>query len=296
MITYYHINGALVPSESATLGVADLALLRGYGVFDYFLFKKGYPLFIEDYLDRFTRSTALLHLSLPFDRLRLKECIFELIRANGIEEGGIRLLLTGGYSSNGYTPTAGNLLILQYPMPNSLTPAQRTNGLVLLSHNYQREIPEVKTINYLEGIRMLGDMQAAGADDLLYHDNGSIRESVRSNFFIVNDKGILVTPANKILKGITRKKLIKVANEFMPVECREVRLEELAAAKEAFVSSSTKGAAAVVKIDSEVIGSGKPGPICQKIQLAFEVYTDNYLEQHLSSSSSSSSSSSGLLS
>ena len=62
MITYYHLNGRIVPVSEAVLGVTDLAILRGYGIFDFFLFREGQPLFVEDYLDRFYRSAERMQL------------------------------------------------------------------------------------------------------------------------------------------------------------------------------------------------------------------------------------------
>ena len=99
MLNYCILNGHLTKSEEANLNLNDLAIIRGYGVFDFFLFKQKTPLFIEDYLNRFHNSAQLLGLLIPFSRGQMKEKIQKLIEANGEKEGGIRLLLTGGYAA-----------------------------------------------------------------------------------------------------------------------------------------------------------------------------------------------------
>ena len=181
-----------------------------------------------------------------------------LIQANGHSEGGIRLVLTGGYAEDGYTPVKPNMMILQYPYP---TYAQEKfeKGLSLMTFQHQRELPEIKTINYITGIWLLDKIKAANADDVLYHDGTYVRESVRSNFFLVSKEGTLITPSKKILPGITRKQILEVVDGIIEVEEREVMVTELQTAQEAFLTSSTKGAMPVVQIDGITVGEGVPG-------------------------------------
>ena len=131
MIQYYSVNGKFVPAREAQLKVNDLSIIRGYGVFDYFLFKRGIPLFLEDYLQRFYASAKLMELEIPVELPTFKESIFKLISLNGVEEGGIRLLLTGGYANDGYTPISPNWMILQYPLP-SIPKEKYEKGVKLL--------------------------------------------------------------------------------------------------------------------------------------------------------------------
>ena len=117
MIQYYCLNGEIVPAETASLKVTDLAILRGYAMFDYFLFESRQPYFFDDYLDRFENSAKRLGLEVPISRENLKSQIFRLIETNGIDKGAIRLVLTGGYADDGYTPKNPNFVILQHAFP-----------------------------------------------------------------------------------------------------------------------------------------------------------------------------------
>ncbi|MFQ5448589.1 MAG: aminotransferase class IV, partial [Saprospiraceae bacterium] len=184
MIRYYSVNGELVPKESASLGANDLAILRGYGLFDYFLVKNGCPLFFEDYLDRFWNSSKQLRLEVPVSREELTRRIFEVIHANDQPDAAIRLVLTGGYAADGYTPAGrANLLILEHGFPTY--PATKyDDGAILMLHEYQRQFPTAKTINYVVGINLLPQMKEMGPEDLLFHFGGYISETTRSNFFI----------------------------------------------------------------------------------------------------------------
>lgn len=274
----YVINGQLTDADQAVLGVRDLALLRGYGIFDYFLFDRYQPLFLEDYLRRFYRSAQLMHLEVPVAAEELESQILDLIRTNEFVRGGLRLVLTGGYSTDGYTPEAGNLMIMQYPWPEH-PPQCYTQGVRLLTHRYQREVPEVKTLNYMTGIRMLPKLRKAGAKELLYFQDDRITESTRSNFFVVMKDGTLVTPGEDILLGITRQEILALAQPLTRVEVRDLHLHELANIEEAFLTGSTKKVMPVVQINGLQIGTGRPGPFTREMMQAFAQHCTRYAEE-----------------
>ena len=276
MVKYYSINGKLVPKEQAVLGVNDLGIIRGFGIFDYFLVHSKQPLFIDDYIARFFQSAEKVHLDLGISIAQLKNQIYELIEANGIAEAGIRLVATGGYATDGYTPTQPHIMILQYPY-SPPGPEKYEKGVKLLSMNFQREVPDVKTTNYANGIRMIPKLKEAGALEVLYHDGSFLRETVRANVFIITEDGRLITPASKILHGITRKKVLEVSKDHFKIELREVALKELKHAKEVFITGSNKKVMPVVQVDDWVIGDGKPGEGYRKIAKLFREYSASYL-------------------
>src|SRR5258708_5973136 len=100
-----------------------------------------------------------------------------------------------------------------------------------------------------------------GADDVLYRQDGVIAECPRSNFFLVTAAGALVTPGRDILRGITRMKILELAKGEFVTEERDVLLEELRDAREAFITSTTKHVLPVVAIDGVPIGNGEIGPV-----------------------------------
>jgi branched-chain amino acid aminotransferase len=269
MLLYHHINGALTDTHAAAIGLNDLGLLRGYGIFDFFLVKNKQPLFFQDYMDRFSRSADLLGLELPFSREDTYDHIQELLDANQLNDAAIRLVLTGGYADDSYTPSSPNYIIMQHPMP-AVPEAYYTKGIKLMSYPFERELPEIKSTNYLTGIRIRNLLKQAGAPEVLYHNGASISESARSNFFIVTNEGVLVTPEEKILHGITRKQILHLAQDLqIPTETRTLLLSELPKAREAFLTSTTKGVLPVTQIDDITIGNGAPGPISQQLMQAF---------------------------
>ena len=272
---YYSVNGEIVPVAQARLGAADLGLLRGYGVFDYFRVVRGTPLFIDDYLARFERSVNLLNMELPVTLAELKRHIHELIEANSASEAGVRLLLTGGYSPDGFTPAEPNLVVLEHP----LTPPDEERyrrGSNLTVYEYVRDIPEVKTTNYAVAIQQLPQQRAADAIDVLYHQQGRVSETSRSNIFIVK-AGVILTPGERILRGITRKQILHLARERFEVQETEITLEDVYSADEVFITSSVKGVMPIVKVGESVIGSGQPGDVSRQLVKAFAAHVEDYL-------------------
>ena len=276
MLEWVFVNGQYLQRDAARLHVADLSILRGYGVFDYFRYDKGKPRFLLDYLNRFRRSAATLHLEVGLTDRELTEVVHQLIKRNGGGNGGIRLLLTGGYAGDGYTPTSPNLLALPY----GFTPPAAewyAGGCTVWLHPYERQLPTVKSIDYLEGIRIQPQLRAAGAQYPLYVDREDyVRESDRSNFFIVRG-GTLITPDVDVLAGITRLHLLRLARVLhLPTEERRVPATELWQADEVMICSSIKGAMPVRKaIDSrsgEVVDFGAPGPVTRQLMQSWDAY------------------------
>ena len=257
-----YLNGEILPAEKAQIHVSDLGLVRGYGIFDFFRAINGQPIFIEDHLDRFHNSARLMGLPIPESRERLREIIHEIIRLHPHKLLGVKMILTGGYSLDGYTPAENpNLIVTAKPF--EFKPADV--GMKLMSMEYRREIPEIKTLNYIVPIRALQQMKAMGADDVLYHQNGKISESSRSNIFIVKNEKI-ITPLDGALFGVTRKHILNFAKNHFVVEERDVTTQEYFEADEVFTTGSTKRIIAITQTDTHIFGNGALGKVTKKLQ------------------------------
>ncbi|MDR7129011.1 branched-chain amino acid aminotransferase [Algoriphagus sp. 4150] len=249
-------DGQIISTEKASIHPMDLGLIRGYGIFDFFRTVNFKPLFLDSYLDRFFASAEKTFLPLDYSRAELKAVIQDLIEKNHLKEGGIRMVLSGGISSNHFSPAKGKLFIFAESL---IFPPQEKyeKGIKLLSLEYVRPIADIKTTNYALSVWDSMRWKDAGAEDVLYHMNGIVSESSRSNFFIVKD-GIISTPDANVLMGITRKHIIELAGE---VQIRPVSIQEAFNADEAFITSTTKVLLPVTQIDEREIGNGKPGQV-----------------------------------
>ncbi len=274
-IKYHNLNGTLTPVEEAQIFVNDVGLLRGYGIFDFFPIRHGYPVFVEDYFDRFYRSADLMDLEVPVSREALLARVVNLAASNGLSRGYTKLVLTGGYAADGYHPGPSNLFVLQHADVHY--PSQMyTAGVRLLLQRFTREHPVIKTLNYINVLQHRQVLKEAGALDLLYHDGRWISETSRANFFVVDDQGVLHTSQAMALGGISRKHLIVCAREQgYTVAEGPIAIDQLPTVGEAFLTSTTKGVLPVTKINDLVIGSGRVGPVT----VALAEHYVNYVEQ-----------------
>jgi len=255
---YSFINNEFLPAEKTFVHVSDLSTQRGYGIFDFFKVVNGQPLFLEDYFDRFFRSAEAMRLSISLSREELRKVIYELIAKNGQPDCGIKMILTGGYSPDGYEIATPNLIISQHkltmPASNLLE-----KGVKIITHEYVRDIPQVKTINYTMGIWLQSKVKERQAYDVLYYMNGHVSEFPRCNLFIVLHDGTVITPAERVLHGITRKNILSLSNKEVIVQEGNVTLTDVLNAREVFLTSTTKRIVPIVQVDDTVIGNGKPG-------------------------------------
>ncbi|WP_018616188.1 aminotransferase class IV [Segetibacter koreensis] len=262
------VNNQFIEESKATLGISDLSIQRGYGVFDFFRTSNFTPLFLDDYLDRFFTSAATLRLQPMHSKKELKKIIGEMIRQNNIADASFRLILTGGYSDDSYQPASPNFIIIQQAvqLPGN---EKFIKGIKIILHEYMRDLPTAKSINYLMGVYLQEKVKQKEADDVLYHKDGCVLEFPRSNVFVVTKDGKVVTPAENVLKGITRKKVLELARQKYTVEERAVTIDELKNAAEVFLTSTTKRIIPVLSIDNTEIGDGKPGEITAFLLEAF---------------------------
>jgi branched-chain amino acid aminotransferase len=267
---FYYLSNRIVPADEAKISVRDISILRGFGIFDFFRTHNGRPFLIDDYLQRFKESAKLIGLPLEHTKNELKDIVLELLKANNLPDAGIRMVLTGGESENAYTPAYPNFAILVEKL-NWPNPEWFSKGIKLITHHYQREFSQIKSINYLTALALRDRVQDEGAMDVLYYHNGELREVTRSNIFIVKD-GTIITPSDHILFGITRKKVIEIGKMYYPLEERTVRLEELLQADECFLTGTTKKIMAVVNVDGRIIGDGMLGKVTKHLMQMFNEF------------------------
>lgn len=262
-LPFAYFDGKVSPTSQCNLNITDLSIQRGYGIFDYFCYHDGNNSHLDQYFNRLYNSASSAHLTLRLTKPALKKIIDQLYEQNEVVKANMKVILTAGYSPNGYTPTENaNLIILSYQHKDNPT-EHYTAGVKLITHEHQRPWPEIKSTNYFCSVLLAPRMKAEEAVDVLYISNGLVRETSRANIFLVKDGNIL-TPKTQILKGITRSKILSNSLQ-LPVEEREITKQEILDADEVFITSTTKLVMPVTAIDNVTIHQGKVGPITKRL-------------------------------
>lgn len=269
MTALCYVNGEVRPVGESALPVTDLALQRGYGVFDFARTRDGRLFHFAEHLARLRRSAAALRLEVPLADDEIREIADRLIAGSDLRTPAIRMLLTGGPATDSPQLARPNFVVIaeeaiEYPAE------VYERGADLITYEFLRELPHVKSINYLNAIRIEPLLRERNAFDVIYHsDPGGVTECPRSNVFLVHGDTV-VTPADHVLHGITRAVVLRLAATFARVEERPVTLEELPRADEVFVTSTSKGVLPVRSLDGAPIADGEVGPRSRQLARLFE--------------------------
>jgi branched-chain amino acid aminotransferase len=268
MSFHLYFNGEISPLDSTLFKSNDLGILRGYGMFDYFRTYNGVPFRWDDYWQRFENSAKLLKLPLALNQEETAKILADLHALAGEREVAFRFVLTGGYAPDSVHVVQPNFLIRTEALPQD-NPAGLLKGIKVLPYRYVRDLPEIKTTNYVHMVLMAEEMKKQGASDLLFHKDGQVSELTRSNFFIFKGDTLITSDSN-ILNGVTRKVVLELAKAHFKIELRTLSYAELESADEAFTTSSTKWVMPVVQIGDNPVGDGKAGKRTLLLQELFK--------------------------
>ncbi len=256
---WWYVGGKWVHPHEATLSINDIAVLRGYSVFESLRTYDWHPFHLDEHLLRLYRSAVMIEMEIPWSSEQIANVVREVIARNAYRHAAIRLLITGGESEDGILPSGKPTLAVLITPLDERDMGRFARGYKLITTSLQRVSPEAKTANYVAAVRALKDAARRNADDALFvNEQGHVLEATRSNFFIFRGD-TLVTPREGILIGVTRNVVLELAQGSFAIEERPILLEELPLAEEAFVTSSSREITPVVQIDDLTIGDGKPG-------------------------------------
>lgn len=276
-MSVFYINGEFVDEAEASIAVTDLAILRGYGVFDFLRTYGGIPFHLGAHLQRLITSAALIDLACPWDIEALGDIVLEAVKRNGYPETNIRIVLTGGEGEGGFLPLSQPRLLVM-ATPWQAPPAWwRDEGVHVATTELHRQLPEAKTIHYIPAIMAQGKaiQRDPKAIEAIYTTDGIVSEGARSNTFIFKEDR-WITPRAGVLLGITRAEVIKLLQADGLLELRDITLAEYRAADEIILTSSTKEVLPVVKVDDVTIGDGAPGKMARRLMRQWRELTDAY--------------------
>lgn len=270
------IDGTIVALDAARIAVVDRGLMYGDGVFESLRTYRGRPDALDLHLARLEHSCKLLYIDPGVSRAALAQEVEAAVAAVAAPERHVRIMITRGDLPEALPPggagRARRIVIVRplVPMPETLY----ARGIRVISESAPPSPlwAGAKPTAYLNNLLALGVAQRAGVDDaLLLGAYGELLEGATSSLFVVRD-GQLFTPplALGILPGITRDRVLSCATEegLAPRE-KLLHIHDAYAADEVFLTSSVRLIAPVVEVDGVRIGSGEPGPIAQRLSIAY---------------------------
>ncbi|WP_417433429.1 D-amino-acid transaminase [Kiloniella sp.] len=277
-----YVNGSFLPEEDATISVFDRGFLFADGVYEVSTVLEGRLIDNEAHLVRLQRSLDELQMTSPVSMDDIVTIQNQLIKQNGLKEGGLYLQITRGAADRDFAfpKDATPSLVMFTQEKNLLNSPAAERGLSVISvEDIRWQRRDIKTVGLLAPALAKQAAVVAGADDAWMYEDGFVTEGSSNNAYIISKEGKIITRhlGNEILHGITRRSVLELANEAdMEVEERPFTLDEVRNAAEAFVTSATTFVTPVVSLDGEKIGDGKPGALTKRLRQL-------YIEQALAS-------------
>lgn len=272
-----YLNGDWVPLSDAKVSVLDRGFTFADGIYEYTAVLDGRLVDHLAHLERLRRSLDEIELSCPVPVQDLPALQLDLVKRNGLEEGGVYVQVTRGPAERDFAfPPEPRPTFLMFTQSFAYldTPLIR-NGIGVVT------VPDIRWARRdIKSIALLGQVLAkqaavkAGADDAWMVEDGHVTEGASSTAWIVTSEGRLVTRplSNAILHGVTRKALLALCAETgLAVEERLFTVQEAHEAAEAFITGATTFVTPVVRIDDRVLSNGAPGPVTRRLR---EIYVE----------------------
>jgi branched-chain amino acid aminotransferase len=278
-----YIAGKFVPQEDAKISVFDHGLLYGDGVFEGLRSYRGKVFRLREHVERLYESAKAIWLEIPMSPDEMCDAVNEAVHVNQIEDGYIRLVVTRGAGTLGLDPNrCSNPQVIIIADAIALYPKELyEKGLEIVTVSVQRTHPaalnpRIKSLNYLNNIlAKIEGLQAGCIEALMLNHKGEVAECTGDNIFLVRH-GVLLTPPLEagILAGVTRDAVIELARD-ANIEVGELPLtkHDVYIADECFLTGTAAEIIPVVRVDSRLIGTGKPGPMTRDLEKRFKKLT-----------------------
>jgi branched-chain amino acid aminotransferase len=276
------LNGKLVDQEHAKVSVFDHGLLYGDGVFEGIRIYNSKLFELESHMQRLYESAKAIRLDIGMEKDKLTQAVEETCKANSVDNGYVRLVITRGIGTLGINPfECKNPQIFIIADNIQLYPEELyEKGMKVISANTVRNHPlslppQVKSLNYLNNIH--AKMEAVDnnvPEAIMYNHQGYVAEATGDNVFIIKNEIIYTPPIEAgSLGGVTRKVVIELAKKegFQVIETNLTRFN-LYTSDEFFLTGTAAEVIGIIEIDGRVIGDRKPGPITKLLRKRFFEY------------------------
>ncbi len=281
MAATVNVNGRVSAEHEAVIPVFDHGFLYGEGIYETLRTYGGRLFLFDRHTSRLRNSARLIDLPIPFTDEELALHIRDTIAAAKLDgnEGYVRVLVTRGVGELTYdiqaTPRPSWVIIVK-PLPSPATEIYERGvkvALVDVVRNHPQSVnPMIKSNNLMNSALAAQQALKRGAFEAVMRNyRGELTECTQSNLFIVKNRAALTPPLESgLLPGITREFLFEIGRN-TNIEVREqiLRDDDLFAADEAFLTSTTREVLPIVSVDNRNIGDGRPGPITLKLLNAF---------------------------
>jgi D-alanine transaminase len=270
-----YVNGHFTRHAEAAVHVEDRGYQFGDAVYEVWAVAGGRLIDATGHFERLSRSLTELRIPEPMDRRALELVLRETVRRNRLTDGLLYLQVSRGVARRDHPfpepPPKPSIVITAKRIDPASGAAKAEKGVAVIT------VPEnrwgrcdIKTVNLLPNVLAKQAASEAGAYEAWFVDElGFVTEGASTNAWIVDCDGVLRTrdiQAN-ILRGVTRKSLLRVAAETgLRVAERPFTPEDAFQAREAFITGASTQVTPVISLNGRLLAGGKPGPVAKRLR------------------------------
>ncbi|MEQ8483452.1 MAG: D-amino acid aminotransferase [Pseudomonadales bacterium] len=273
-----YLNGAFTEAGEARISPMDRGFLFADGAYEVIPAFNGRSFGFDAHIARLQRSLDALQIDNPHTTAQWQALCNELMVRNGGGDIAVYLQITRGapaFRDQGFPapPVAATVFMTTYPIPRTAIHAPDTaaGGAAILVDDVRWSRCDIKSVALLANVLCRQQAANAGAVEAIQVRDGMITEGSATNVFMVKDGAVATPPrSHRILAGVTRQIVIDLCADLkMPASEREIPREELLAADEVWITSSSKDALPIVTLEGRPVGDGKPGPVWKTLAGAY---------------------------
>ena len=281
-----YLNGAFMPIEEARVPVLDRGFIFGDGVYEVIPVYSRRPFRMEEHLRRLQHSLDGIRLPNPHSTAEWHAILSELIARNAPDDQYLYLHITRGVAKRDHAfpnpPVPPTVFALSNPLTTP-PPELLASGVCAITAQDNRWLRcDIKAISLLPNVLLRQAAVDAGcAETVMIRDDAFLTEGAASNIFVVKDGVLLAPPKDHLmLPGITYDVVLELAAAHdIPHQIRKVMKEELAAADELLLTSSTREVLAITALDGRPVGTGKPGPMFGRLYTLYQTFKQEVMRK-----------------
>lgn len=273
-----YVNGEFRPLSQASISVLDRGFIFGDGIYEVVPVYYGQPFRMKEHLDRLDRSLAKIEITPPMNRSQWENLVKDLLSRQSSDGGCVMVYIqvTRGVAKRDHAFPEPAVKPTVFAMVAPMTPPgrqAREEGLKVVTLPDERWLHcDIKSVSLLGNVLAKQAAVKAGADEVIQFRDGMLTEGASCNIWVVTQGKVLAPPKNNlVLEGI-RYGLMQDLCEEQGLEflLAPVARDVVLAADELMLTSATREVLPIVLVDGKPVGSGKPGPVYQKLRQAYD--------------------------
>ena len=284
-MTTVYLNGQFMPASEAKISPMDRGFLFGDGIYEVIPSYHGRFVGFKPHIARMQDGLAQLSID-PALNLADWQAICQRLLSDNKQTNGdnqaVYIQVSRGTDTkrNHAFPANIKATVFAYAFPIAPEPvadkSKATTFNVVTGQDLRWQRCHIKSTSLLGNVLHYQQGYASGAQEILLFDKeGYLTEGAAVNVFVIKD-GVIATPplTNKLLPGITRLLLLDILRKHssIKVEERDISEQEVFAADEIWLTSSSKEIAPVLKVNEHTVGNGEVGDIWLAAQKLFSAY------------------------